>query len=163
VLFRALSTYSRGDFLAACFLGSMYWLHSRKKIRSLVVLLVMLVIVVPQLPDAFWGRMQTIQTYQEEQDDSALGRLHFWQVALRMAEAHSILGVGFNAYNRAYNHYDFSEGRYGRSRSVHSSFFGVLAELGYGGLALFALILLAAFRSCQRVSNIGGASPSLHI
>jgi putative inorganic carbon (HCO3(-)) transporter len=161
VLYRALSTYSRGGFLAACFLSSMYWLHSRKKIRSLVALLVLLVIVVPQLPDAFWARMQTIQTFQEEQDDSALGRLHFWQVALRMAEANPILGVGFNAYNVAYNNYDFSHGLYGRSRSVHSSFFGVLAELGYVGLALFALILLAAFRSCQRASIIGRSAPEL--
>jgi putative inorganic carbon (HCO3(-)) transporter len=161
VLYRALSTYSRGGFLAACALGGMYWLHSRRKIRALVVLLVLLVIVVPNLPDAFWGRMQTIQTYEEEQDHSALGRLHFWQVALHMAQAHPILGVGFNAYNVAYDQYDFFEGTYGRSRSVHSSFFGVIAELGYSGFALFVLILLAAFRGCQRASKVGWTHPEL--
>jgi putative inorganic carbon (HCO3(-)) transporter len=161
VLYRALSTYSRGGFLAACVLGSLCWLHSRRKLRALVVLLVLLIIVVPNLPDAFWVRMQTIQTYAEDQDHSALGRLHFWQVALLMAAEHPILGVGFNAYNVAYNHYDFFQGTYGGSRSVHSSFFGVIAELGYGGFALFALILLAAFRSCQRASNIGWAHPEL--
>jgi putative inorganic carbon (hco3(-)) transporter len=161
VVYRALSTYSRGGFLASCFLGSTYWLKSRRKIRSLVVLLAMLIIIIPNLPDSFWARMHTIGTYEEEQDDSALGRLHFWQVAMIMAQAHPILGVGFNAYNAAYDQYDFSQGRYGRSRSVHSSFFGVLAELGCSGLALFAIILFSALHSCYRVSKIVATHPEL--
>src|SRR5262245_45685902 len=106
VLYRALSTHSRGGFLASCFLGGIYWLQARQKIRTLVVLLAIMVIVVPNLPDTFWTRMDTINTSSEEYDESALGRLHFWQVALNMAQAHPILGVGFNAFNIAYDKYD---------------------------------------------------------
>jgi probable O-glycosylation ligase (exosortase A-associated) len=161
VFYRALSTYSRGGFLASCFLGSIYWLQSRQKVRSLLVLLAVLIVIVPNLPDSFWTRMHTIATYQEVQDESALGRLHFWRVALLMARDHPFLGVGFNAYNRAYDQYDFSQGRYGHMRSVHSSFFGVIAELGYIGIALFATILFSAFHSCHRVSKIAVSDPEL--
>jgi hypothetical protein len=107
-------------------------------------------IVLPALPDAFWARMHTIETYEE--DESATGRLHFWQVAIQMANA-NLLGIGHNAYNTAYDTYDFSHGKYGRGRSVHSSFFGILAEAGYIGFALYTAILVGAFRSCHRVQK----------
>jgi putative inorganic carbon (hco3(-)) transporter len=150
VLYRALSTYSRGGFLACLALGCIYWLNSRFKFRSLLALIVVAAIILPTLPDTFWHRMTTIQTYEEDEDASALGRLHFWQVALDMAKAHPFLGVGFNAYNQAYDAYDFSGGRFGTMRSTHNSFLAVLSELGYVGLFLYILIILSAFRSCHR-------------
>ena len=70
---------------------------------------------------------------------------------LTMANVNPLLGIGHNAYNVAYDTYDFSMGEYGRGRSVHSSFFGILAEAGYLGFVLFAVILVFAFRSCSRV------------
>ena len=60
-------------------------------------------------------------------------------VAIRMANAHPLFGIGHNAYNTAYNAYDFSKGAYGSGRSVHSSFFGILAELGYEADQIAAL------------------------
>jgi O-antigen ligase len=72
-------------------------------------------------------------------------------VAIEMANTKPLLGIGHNAYNPAYDAYDFSNGEYGRGRSVHSSFFGFLAEAGYVGFALFLLILILAFRSCSHV------------
>jgi O-antigen ligase len=56
--------------------------------------------------------------------------------------------VGNSAYHVHYDRYDPSEGEFGVSRSVHSSWFGVLAELGYPGFFLFATIIIAAFRAC---------------
>ncbi len=161
VFYRALSTYSRGGFVACIALAVIYWLQSRYKFRNLMALLIVMMIIVATLPEAFWNRMNTIQTYEEEEDESALGRLHFWQVALVMAQAHPFFGIGFNAYNQAYDTYDFSQGRYGRMRSVHSSPLGITAELGFLGLALYALILLCAFRSCSRVSKLVSGHPEL--
>jgi O-antigen ligase len=117
-------------------------------------MVLVIVVVLPTLPDAFWARMQTIQTYEEDEDQSALGRLHFWAVADKMAQTNPLLGVGFAGYNLSYDNYDFSYGEYGRGRSVHSSFFGVLAELGYLGAILFVLIFFCAFCSCYRVRRI---------
>jgi probable O-glycosylation ligase (exosortase A-associated) len=150
-LFRALTTYSRGGFLACGALGSVYLLRTQQKLRVLIGMLVMIMIVLAVLPEAFWARMKTIQTY--EGDESATGRLHFWQVAIEMANANPLLGIGHNAYNIAYNAYDFSKGKYGGERSVHSSFFAVLAEAGYIGFALYAAILVGAFRSCYHLKK----------
>jgi probable O-glycosylation ligase (exosortase A-associated) len=154
ILYRALSTYSRGGFLSCLALAGVYWLRSRQKLRGLFGMAIVIAIVFPVLPDAFWSRMQTIQTYEEVEDDSALGRLHFWAVALEMAKANPLLGVGYQSYNLSYNKYDFSYGRYGMGRSVHSSVFATLAEVGYLGTILFASILFCAFRSCHRVRKL---------
>jgi probable O-glycosylation ligase (exosortase A-associated) len=148
-LLRALTTYSRGGFLACGALGGIYLLRTRQRLRALVALLAIIIVILPALPEAFWARMDTILTYEE--DSSATGRLHFWAVAIEMANAHPLLGIGHNAFNTAYDAYDFSNGEYGRGRSVHSSFFGILAEAGYFGFALFTLILILAFRNCSRI------------
>jgi probable O-glycosylation ligase (exosortase A-associated) len=154
ILYRALSTYSRGGFIACLALGGAYWLRSRHKLRVLLGMVMITAIVLPALPDTFWHRMQTIQTYEEDEDKSALGRWHFWAVALEMAKAKPFLGVGYQGYNPSYNDYDFSYGEYGRDRSVHSSVFATLAELGYLGAILFVLILFCAFRSCRRIRKL---------
>jgi probable O-glycosylation ligase (exosortase A-associated) len=150
-LYRALSTYSRGGFLAGLAMGGVWWLRSQHKLRGLIATLLVLSVVLPALPHKFWDRMRTIQTYEDEQEESALSRLHFWAVAMDMAAANPILGAGFNSYNKAYDAYDFSNGQYGKERSVHSSFFGVLAELGYVGILLYGAILFSAFRACAQV------------
>jgi putative inorganic carbon (hco3(-)) transporter len=153
-LYRALSTYSRGGFLAAIAMAGVWWLRSYRKLQGLVVLVLMLAIMVPMLPNAFWNRVGTIQTYEQEQDESALGRLHFWSTAIKMAAANPILGVGFSSYNNAYDAYDTSGGAYGAGRSVHSSFFGVLAEIGYAGFALYIVIIFCAFHACGQVRRL---------
>ena len=153
-LYRALSTYSRGGFIAAMAMGVGWCLRSRRKTRALLGALVVVTTVFTVLPDAFWNRMGTIETYEERQDESALGRLHFWEVAVQMANANPFLGVGYNGYNLSYNKYDFSGGAYGVDRSVHSSFFAVLAELGYMGAILFVVVIFSALRSCSRVRKM---------
>jgi O-antigen ligase len=103
--------------------------------------------------------MQTIETY--DQEGSAVSRLHFWRVAVAMANANPFLGVGPDCYRAAYNAYDFKRGGHGKRRAVHSAFFGVLAELGYVGAALYGGILFSAVRSCQRVRKLVAPHPQL--
>jgi putative inorganic carbon (HCO3(-)) transporter len=160
-LYRALSTHSRGAFIAAIVIGSVWWMRSRHKLAALMCVLTIIVIVLPNLPDSFWSRMGTIQTYEEVEDRSALGRLHFWAVAVEMANAHPWLGVGYFGYNPAYNRYDFADGVFGRWRAVHSSYFGVLAELGYAGAILYFMIIFGAMRSCSRVYKRAAHNPAL--
>jgi probable O-glycosylation ligase (exosortase A-associated) len=153
-LYRALSTHSRGGFIAAIAMGTAWCLRSRHKTRALLGALLVITIAFSTLPDAFWNRMDTIETYEERQDESALGRLHFWKVAVHMANANPFRGVGYNGYNLSYNKYDFSGGAYGLDRSAHSSFFAVLAELGYVGTFLFVIVIFSAFRSCSRIRKL---------
>jgi O-antigen ligase len=87
----------------------------------------------------------------DDRDVSTLGRIHFWNVAVSMANDHPLLGVGFNAYQAAYDDYDTSESEFGTSRSVHSAWLGVLAEMGYPGLLLYISIVGLSFAGCRRV------------
>lgn len=152
--YRAISTYSRGAFLAAAGLTIVYVLRSDRKLRSALGAALLAAAILSVLPASFWERMATIQTSENQtedsasenqsDDDSAASRLHFWRVARIMANDHPFVGVGYNSYNKEYDGYDFSRGRYGSRRSVHSMWFGVVAELGYTGLALFVAILLSS-------------------
>jgi len=159
VLYRGISTYSRGGFLAAGVLAIVYWLRSRNKLAVLAGIVLVAGVLLPVMPEAFWERMQTIRTYSEIEEGSALSRLHFWKVATVMASDNPVFGVGFHAFNPAYNEYDFSFGKYGAGRSVHSSWFGVLAELGYVGSILYGLLIALALRNCHVARKLSAGDP----
>lgn len=151
VAYRAISTYSRGGFLAALALGAFYLTYTKRKAVALSIAALAAIALTFVLPSQFWERMGTIRTAAERADgidESAAGRWHFWGVATWMANDNPFFGVGHNAYHVAYDRYDDSDGRFGRARAVHSSWFGILAEQGYLGFALFAAILARAFFVC---------------
>lgn len=154
VSYRAVSTYSRGGFLAAGALVMLYVLRSRRKVPAIIGALVVGTVVLSVLPPTFWDRMSTIKLSEDEiEDDSSRSRLHFWRVAVSMANANPVLGVGYNSFNRVYDSYDTLDGRYGRRRSVHSMWFGVLAELGYPAFLVYLTILGLAVLSTQSIAS----------
>src|SRR5262249_32886438 len=119
-------------------------------------------LLLPVLPDTFWSRMQTIDIRDVDDPDSSIeGRLHFWNVALHMAAAHPLTGVGHNAFVAVYDQYDDSARRFGTSRAVHSTWLGVLSETGYPGLLLFLIILGKAFIACRRAHRLAARYPGL--
>jgi probable O-glycosylation ligase (exosortase A-associated) len=157
VLYRAIFTYSRGGFLACAALGLHYLARSRRKLIAGLSVALVLSFIVPVLPQSFWDRMGTINSAAEDvesADRSIQSRLHFWRVALVMAADRPIIGVGHNAFNANYDRYDFSQGEYSVGRAVHSSWLGVLAELGYPGFLLFVTIMANAFRVCRRAQRL---------
>jgi probable O-glycosylation ligase (exosortase A-associated) len=151
VVYRALSTYSRGGFLSIGAVSAMWFWRSPHKVRTLVAVVIAAALILPVMPPQFWHRMNTITAASDEYDDSQQSRLHFWQVAVAMANDRPLIGVGHRGYERAYNQYDWTEGKFKANRAVHSAWFGVLAELGYPGLVLFILIVFSSLRSCRRV------------
>ena len=151
VLYRGLSTYSRGGFLSLGAVGALWFWRSPHKLKTLAAVAVAALLVLPVLPQQFWDRMSTITAPADQRDDSQQARLHFWQVAVAMAKDRPWLGVGHRGYEPAYNDYDFSDGEYFRDRAVHSAWFGVLGELGYPGLLLFVTIVVSSLLTCRRV------------
>src|SRR5205823_12024642 len=101
------------------------------------------VAVIP-LPKSYVDRLQTIQTYNEVGEDSAMSRPHFWKVGIAMGTSR-LFGVGLRQYEQAYDQYDFLNGRYGRKRAVHSAHVQVFAELGFIGATLWVLLFGYAF------------------
>lgn len=156
IIYRAVSTYSRGGFLALAAVAGLSFWRSERKARALVTAAIVAVLVLPTLPPRFWDRMATITAAadEDERDDSQSGRLYFWEVAITMANDRPWLGLGHSVYEPAYDDYDTTEGRYGTRRAVHSAWFGVLAEIGYLGLALFVIIAVSSLRACSRVRRM---------
>jgi probable O-glycosylation ligase (exosortase A-associated) len=154
IIYRGLSTYSRGGFLSFGAVAGMTFLRSSHKARALVAGALVAALILPVLPTAFWDRMSTIAAPAEERDDAQAGRLHFWRVAIAMVNDRPLLGVGHAAYPSAYDRYDWTDGRYSRRRSVHSSWFGILADTGYPAFALFLFILFSSLWTCRRVRRM---------
>lgn len=150
--FTVISTFSRAGFLALAAATLFYVALHRYRIRLALALsaLITLGLVFVPIPDGYVERLQTIQTYEEIEETSAMSRPHFWQVALQMVDAEP-LGVGLRNYDYAYDAYDFSHGKYGSGRSVHSSHFQVLAEQGYFGAAVWIGQFICAFLVARRV------------
>src|SRR5688572_11037493 len=154
IVYRGLSTYSRGGFLSLGAVAALSFWRSDRKARAVIAGAIVAALILPALPPEFWARMSTITASAEERDDSQAGRLYFWQIAIVMANDRPFLGVGHYGYEAAYDEYDTTGGRYRTRRSVHSSWFGVLAELGYPGFALFVIIVLTSWWSCHRVRRM---------
>ena len=95
--------------------------------------------------DAFWERMFTLTQYD---DGAASGshRTEFWMATFDMVQDHP-LGLGIRGYNKVSRFYLDPE-KYGdKNKSVHSSWFQVLSEVGWLGIILFCFMLYACFRT----------------
>jgi probable O-glycosylation ligase (exosortase A-associated) len=160
-LARGITTYSRGGMIAATAIGLMTISRSKHRVRMLVLSAIVATATLSMMPQSFWDRMDTLTDAPEQQDDSAKGRLHFWTVALQMVADRPLTGVGFNSFSKAYDQYDFSDGYYGRQRAVHSTWFGILAELGIPGTSLFVLTILLAFAGCRSIRRAPPGNPEL--
>ena len=159
VFLRGISTYSRGGFLSAGVLGVLTFLRSRKKLRTLVVVGAASIMVLSVMPTNYWARIDTITIEtDEERDASAAGRLHFWNVAIVMATEKPATGVGLNAFSSSYNSYN-TDPRFGGERAAHSTWFGVLGDLGYPGLILLVANIAIAILSCWRVARLTRDDP----
>jgi putative inorganic carbon (hco3(-)) transporter len=146
-----IGTFSRGGLIALGTAIAVFSFLQQKRLRIIICMLsfIAIVIIFVPIPKEYYSRMETIGTYNEINDESALGRIHFWKVAIDMARDHP-LGIGLRGYENAYDKYDYSHGRYGTKRAVHSSHFEVLAGTGIIGaliwIGLFLYALVAAFR-----------------
>jgi probable O-glycosylation ligase (exosortase A-associated) len=148
--FTILCTYSRAGFLALAAAGFAFVMLQKRRVLALAVAVPLMLVGVLALPADYLARLKTIKTYEQVEDDSAMGRLHFWRVAAKMAEDHP-LGIGLRNYDAAYDAYDFLNGRYGKGRAVHSSHFEVLATQGYVGTTLWIFLFSYSFLVMFRV------------
>jgi O-antigen ligase len=154
IIYRGLSTYSRGGFLSFGAVAGFAFLRSHRKARTLVAGALVAALILPVLPRRSGIGCRPLPASDEERDDSQRGRLHFWQVAITMVNDRPLLGVGHAAFPSAYDSYDWTDGVTDRRRSVHSSWFGILADTGYPAFALFLFILLSSLWTCRRVRRM---------
>lgn len=147
-----IGTYSRGGFVALASATLAFVLLQRRRIPALIALssvLTLAALFVP-IPQSYLDRLETIRTYDEIGEDSAMSRPHFWRVGLQMGLQHP-LGVGLRQYEQAYDAFDTTYGRYGMRRSVHSSHVQVFAELGLFGASVWVAMFGYAAFACLRI------------
>jgi probable O-glycosylation ligase (exosortase A-associated) len=154
LIYRGISTYSRGGFLAGAAMGLLALYRSPRKISALISVAILGFVIYSAMPQSFWDRMNSIRAEEGERDASAESRLFVWGVALDMAAAKPLTGVGFNAFPLSYPRYDPSAGKIGEAKAAHSAWFGVLAETGYPGFVLYVLIILSAFHLLWRTRRL---------
>ena len=143
-----VATHSRGGSIGLAAAVVVWALLSKRKALALTLVLVAGASVAVFAPKSFWERNQTIAGYQE--DESVHGRVQAWHVAGRAFQEHPILGVGEQAFLKAWDNYaplDAGVNRY----VAHNLFLEVLAELGlvgfFGLVSFLGLSLYSAFKA----------------
>ncbi len=137
----ALGSHSRGGLLAIVAMGVMFWWRSEKKAGLGIGILIAVVVLLPFMPEEWWTRMNTIQSYEE--DKSAIGRLNGWHVATQVA-LNNFFGGGMSYQHQIYfNMY----GLYNTDTiAAHSIYFQILGNHGFVGLFLFLALWISTYR-----------------
>ncbi|MDR2187947.1 MAG: putative O-glycosylation ligase, exosortase A system-associated [Azonexus sp.] len=152
----ALGTHSRGALLALVAMTILIWIRGRQKLVFGLMAIAIAFLIFPFMPEAWWSRMETIETY--DQDASALGRINAWHMTWNLAKDR-FLGGGFSIYNAtvfamyAPNPRDI--------HAAHSIYFQILGEHGFIGLTLFLLLGLVTWRTASKLMKTGTQQPSL--
>ncbi|PRC90964.1 putative O-glycosylation ligase, exosortase A system-associated [Solimicrobium silvestre] len=142
----AVGSYSRGALLGGAAMFFFLWLKNRQKIRTGIILLLIVVVIYAVMPAQWFDRMHTIDNYQ--QDSSALGRINAWGFAINVASA-NLMGGGFDCFtNRLFVVY--APEPYNQ-HAAHSIYFQVVGEHGFVGISLFLLFMFLAWRTGTRV------------
>ena len=142
-----VSTQSRGAFLGVAGMAAFMLIKTRNWFRFGLALLILIPVLFTFMPDSWFNRMETIQTYEE--DGSALGRINAWWFAFNLAKDRPLTGGGFGAFTpKLFNKYapdpeDFHD--------AHSIYFEVLGEQGFFGLALFLLLGILTYRLASKI------------
>jgi len=142
----AIGSYSRGALLGTFAMAFFLWLKSTHKVKTGILFALLVPVMLMIMPDQWMGRMETIQTYDE--DASATGRINSWHFAFNIANAFP-LGGGMNVFSpQMFLLYAPDPLRY---YDAHSIYFQVLGEQGWVGLVIFLTLFVMAWRCGGRL------------
>ncbi len=142
VIAAVIATQSRGGLLGIVAVTGVF-AYRRIKSKALLVAVgvvaLMVLFAMAGVSDRASGG-----AHEEGIDESAMGRLHAWGAAIRMALHNPLTGVGLD--NFVLNYWVYSDFWDGQNHAVHSTWFGVLAETGVLGLVIFLSMMGAVLR-----------------
>ena len=150
----AVGSHSRGGLLAISAMGFMFWLRGTNKVRNGLGLLVFASVMLNFMPENWFDRMETIETYQD--DKSAMSRISAWWCAWNLAW-HYPVGVGFNAVRaelfQLYSPYP------DLIQAAHSIYFQILGHHGFIGLVIYLSVGVTTWRCCSWLRKHGALAP----
>lgn len=134
-----LASGSRGSFVALAVVVIMMWLGSKRRSFGLVAI----ILLVFSLP-IFMSERDLSRTKEMGgvTDTTASNRLARWGKGVEMVKKNPLLGVGYQNWAVADAKYFDGEGQ-----ECHNIFIECASELGFPGLFVFVLLIIACFRS----------------
>jgi probable O-glycosylation ligase (exosortase A-associated) len=150
-----LGTQSRGALLGLSAMGLFLIWKSPKRFTLLIVLAVVVPLFLRFMPETWWNRMGTIETYQH--DASAMGRINAWWFAFNVAKSRPIVGGGFDVFRQPWFRIYAPEPW--NVHDSHSIYFEVLGEHGFIGLGLFLILGILAWRAGTWIARNSRGDP----
>jgi probable O-glycosylation ligase (exosortase A-associated) len=156
-LFSVVGSQSRGALIGLVATAFVFWLRSRGKIISGILMAAGVAAAITFMPDSWRTRMDTIETYQE--DASAMGRVTIWLASFELARAYPWTGGGFLAmYNQSI--VDLVAPGV-TARAAHSIWLEVLGEHGFPTFFVWFSIILAGLLYSMRITALSRGRPDL--
>lgn len=156
ITFSILGSQSRGALLALVGMAVFLGFKSNRPVLTISLLTCLMAAAVLFMPDAWTGRMQSIETY--DQDTSAMSRIYTWKTLWALALDRPLVGGGFAVDNpTVFAMYAPAEGagvyKGGDAWVAHSIYFQMLGEHGFPGLGLFLLLGVTTWRTAARIAR----------
>lgn len=144
----AVASSSRGALVGLAVAG-MRPLFNRPRIFliSSLALSVVTAITIMAIPDEFKKRFDEVGT-----DRTSLHRIERWEHGVDSMQKYPLLGVGFGTWTTYYPQNYLMEDT--GTLLVHNIFVQCGSELGYSGLSIFILMILACFANTRKVRGL---------
>lgn len=185
-VFSAIGSHSRGAVIAIACTSLFFWMKSKKKLVSGIVVIVLAPAIVLFMPQKWMERIETLRGDQADsmeiaqmqtrdgtgtvsppiperdwlgywpKDFSALGRINSWNYAINVANAR-LSGGGLESWSP--ETFALYAPVVEEVKAAHSIYFSVLADHGWPGLFMFLSILLLTWRTASRVIQASKGDP----
>ena len=129
----SLCSWSRGALITMTVLTLMLILNSKHKFLAIPLVLVGAFFVKDYLPQEWFGRMHTLETYQ--QDSSAMSRIQAWTDGWNHTLEHPFVGAGFDGWREV------------TQRDWHSSYVEMFSEHGFIAFGLWLSLIIGTLIS----------------
>ncbi|MFL1405671.1 O-antigen ligase family protein [Marinobacter sp. M1N3S26] len=153
---------SRGAFLAValsagiftCFMIFSKWQQKGQRAAAVFVIVVSAAGALYVTDDLFWERMGTLKSFEEDEGrTSGAYRMQFWWATFDMV-GDNPFGMGISGYNvlsRTYIPPEFMGDM--TSRSVHSSWFQLLSDVGWPGVVVFFFLFVSLASTSRKAKK----------
>lgn len=166
-----IATFSRGGFIGLMVVGLFMVKNSRNKFGSLALVAATGVLIFMLAPESWFERLSTINDASD--DGSFMGRVVAWKISWLIAMDHPLFGGGMHAVQRllvwdTYRPFLYLLDSVIKTppadtfpHAAHSTYFEVLGDTGFIGLALFLWVVGLGFWNCRSIMRMGRRHPSL--
>jgi putative inorganic carbon (HCO3(-)) transporter len=145
------STYSRGAIVGLVAVMGVIFMKVKQRYILVPVMLLAIVVAVIFAPEK-WQERMNLTNKDTALDQSAWSRINAWTFSWNLAKDYPITGGGFETFTR-----DLFDRYAPNTKDVHgphSVYFGLMAEHGFVGLALYLSLVLSCFASARKVAKV---------